>query len=102
LVQGKTALIITHRFTTAMRADLIYVIDDGRIVEVGTHDELLERGGRYARSWRDQVRAGTPLVANGSICRRLLDMSVFAYAPQCSRARSGGLFERHSLNVLSF
>src|SRR5207247_1013365 len=48
---GRTALLITHRFTTAMRADIIHVMADGRIVESGTHEQLSERGGRYAESF---------------------------------------------------
>ena len=60
LVAGRTALIITHRFTTAMQADMIHVMDQGRIVESGTHAELVALGGRYAQSWRSQMReAGT-------------------------------------------
>ncbi len=58
LVAGATALIITHRFTTALRADVIHVMDDGRVVESGSHAELLSLGGRYARSWHEQVRSG--------------------------------------------
>ena len=55
LVRDKAALIVTHRFTTAMRADLIYVMDGGRVIESGTHQELVELGGRYASSWRSQM-----------------------------------------------
>jgi ATP-binding cassette subfamily B protein len=58
LAAGRTAVVITHRLTTARRADLICVMEDGRVVERGTHDELLARGGRYADSWARQV--GTP------------------------------------------
>ena len=57
LVAGRTGLIITHRFTIAMRADVIYVMDQGRIVESGTHHELLARGGLYAESWAAQMQA---------------------------------------------
>jgi ATP-binding cassette subfamily B protein len=63
LVAGRTALMITHRFTTAMCADLIYVLRDGRIVESGSHHELVERGGFYAQSWEAQLR-GAPVLAN--------------------------------------
>ena len=52
----RTALIITHRFTTAMRADIIHVMSNGRIVESGTHRELVAQGGRYAESWAVQTR----------------------------------------------
>jgi ABC-type multidrug transport system fused ATPase/permease subunit len=58
LVAGSTALVITHRFTTARRADVIHVMGDGRIVDSGSHPELLERGGRYARAWQEQMRSG--------------------------------------------
>lgn len=57
LSAGRTVVIITHRFTTAMRADVIHVMDEGQIVESGSHRELLERAGSYARSWREQMQA---------------------------------------------
>jgi ATP-binding cassette, subfamily B, bacterial len=52
----RTAIMITHRFTTAMRADRIDLMVDGHIVESGTHEELLAANGRYAQSWREQAR----------------------------------------------
>ncbi|NOX60438.1 MAG: ABC transporter ATP-binding protein [Chloroflexi bacterium] len=58
LVAGRTALIITHRFTTAMVADIIHVMDQGRIIESGTHQTLLKFNGRYAESWRNQRSDG--------------------------------------------
>lgn len=56
--EGRTAFIITHRFTTAMHADIIHVMDDGEVIESGTHEELLEQEGHYAESWRAQVEHG--------------------------------------------
>jgi ATP-binding cassette subfamily B protein len=56
LAAGRTVLIITHRFTTAMRADIIHVMTEGRVAESGSHQELLARGGLYARSWAAQMR----------------------------------------------
>jgi ATP-binding cassette, subfamily B, bacterial len=48
VLEGRTAIIVAHRLSTAMRADRIAVVDDGAILELGTHDELVARGGRYA------------------------------------------------------
>ena len=48
VLEGRTAIVIAHRLATAMRADRIAVVDDGRIVELGSHDELVQRGGPYA------------------------------------------------------
>jgi ATP-binding cassette, subfamily B, bacterial len=54
LAFGRTSIIITHRFTTAMHADVIHVMDRGRIVESGSHQRLLEQSGLYAESWARQ------------------------------------------------
>jgi ATP-binding cassette subfamily B protein len=51
LAAGRTVLLITHRFSTAMFADVIHVMSKGRIIESGTHEQLLEAGGRYAQGW---------------------------------------------------
>lgn len=49
LTVGRTVVVVAHRLSTAARCDRIAVVDDGRLMEVGTHDELLERRGRYSR-----------------------------------------------------
>ena len=59
LAHGRTSIIITHRFTTAMHADVIHVMDRGRIVESGSHQLLLEQNGLYAESWSQQIRPQT-------------------------------------------
>ncbi|HSL53817.1 MAG TPA: ABC transporter ATP-binding protein [Pyrinomonadaceae bacterium] len=55
LAFGRTSIIITHRFTTAMHADVIHVMDRGRIVESGSHPRLIEQNGLYAQSWSRQM-----------------------------------------------
>lgn len=57
LAHDRTAMVVTHRFTIARRADLIHVMNEGTVVESGTHDELLSLGGLYARSWEEQLTA---------------------------------------------
>jgi ATP-binding cassette subfamily B protein len=48
LMEGRTVIVIAHRLSTAERADVVGVVADGRLLELGTHDELLQRGDRYA------------------------------------------------------
>lgn len=55
IAQGRIAILITHRFTTAMFADVFHVMSDGRIVESGRHDELINAGGLYAQRWTAQA-----------------------------------------------
>ncbi|CCG04076.1 ABC transporter ATP-binding protein [Blastococcus saxobsidens] len=55
---GRTSLVIAHRLSTIRSADQILVVDDGRIVESGTHEELLARSGRYADLYRTQFAQG--------------------------------------------
>jgi ATP-binding cassette subfamily B protein len=57
LAQGRTAIIITHRLTIAMRADVIHVMEHGQIVESGSHQELVARDGLYSKSWRAQMES---------------------------------------------
>jgi ATP-binding cassette subfamily B protein len=57
LFQGRTNLVIAHRLSTILAADQILVLDEGRLVEEGTHAELLARGGLYAHLYETQFGA---------------------------------------------
>ncbi len=57
LMEGRTSFVIAHRLSTIKDADVIFVMDDGNIVEQGTHSELLEKDGFYARLYRSQFDA---------------------------------------------
>jgi len=56
LTKGRTAVLISHRFSTVRMADRILVLDKGQLLEIGTHEELLSRGGRYAELFHLQAR----------------------------------------------
>jgi ATP-binding cassette subfamily B protein len=56
LLEGRTSLVIAHRLSTILGADVIFVVEGGRIVEQGTHGDLLARGGAYARLYWEQFR----------------------------------------------
>jgi len=66
LAFGRTSIIITHRFTTAMHADMIHVMDRGRIVESGSHHRLIDQNGLYAQSWSRQMMS-TALVGTSHL-----------------------------------
>lgn len=67
MANGRTAIVITHRFTLAMRADIIHVMRSGQSVESGTHDELLTQNGLYAQSWRSQMEASPPSAVDSNV-----------------------------------
>lgn len=54
LMQDRTTLVIAHRLSTVRHADLIYVLEKGKVIETGTHDELVQKGGLYARLYKTQ------------------------------------------------
>ena len=58
LMRGRTTIAIAHRLSTIIAADVIYVVDRGRIVEQGTHEELLSRCGLYAQQYEEQFGGG--------------------------------------------
>jgi subfamily B ATP-binding cassette protein MsbA len=61
LMTGRTVFVIAHRLSTIRRADVIAVLEDGAIGECGTHEELLARGGLYARLYEMQFRDAEPV-----------------------------------------
>ncbi len=69
IVQGRTVIVIAHRLSAVRIADRIVAFDQGRLVEDGTHAELLARGGRYADLWRRQVGShpSSPSEARGGV-----------------------------------
>ena len=57
LMNGRTSFIVAHRLSTIKEADLILVMNNGNIIEQGTHSELLEKGGFYAKLYNSQFAA---------------------------------------------
>ena len=54
-MKGKTAIVVAHRLSTIKEMDWIVVIEDGKIVEQGTHASLVEHGGKYSSHWNIQI-----------------------------------------------
>ena len=67
LGEHRTVLVIAHRLGTIRHADNILVLEDGRVVEQGTHDELLARNGVYAEMWETQLHSTSSRVSQSSL-----------------------------------
>ncbi len=80
ITAGRTTLVIAHRLSTVRHADEIVVMEQGRVTERGTHDQLLARGGTYRRLWA--VQTGEPLPAPGA-------PRDTAHVPRCTTAGEG-------------
>ena len=62
LKKGRTTIVIAHRLSTIKNSDCIYVMDQGRIIESGRNDELINKGGYYARLWQAQELGNSALI----------------------------------------
>jgi len=101
LSAGRTTFIIAHRLSTIMDADRILVVDNGEIVERGTHQELLERGGRYVDLWTKQSSKKTSsenssVTAEGDV-QDLLIPGLPPSSPSISEEKASGLANETSL-----
>src|SRR5262249_22970740 len=67
LMAGRTSFVVAHRLATVRRADTILVIEQGRIVEVGSHAELTQRGGRYRELSELQFADASPRARSSSL-----------------------------------
>jgi len=62
-MKTRSSLVIAHRLSTILQADMIVVLDQGNVVEMGSHRELLEKGGKYAALYETQFKHATILPA---------------------------------------
>jgi ATP-binding cassette subfamily B protein len=67
LVKGRTTIAIAHRLSTLRKADRLVVLDKGEIVEIGSHDELMDAQGAYFALYQAQLRHAAELVEGGAI-----------------------------------
>jgi len=87
---GKTVVLVAHRLSTVKDASFIYVLHHGRVVEEGTHEELLARNGWYANLWRAQTESTAGQSSSRKIIPSLLDLSLDDEIPQPTATPSSG------------
>ena len=87
LMQGKTVIAIAHRLSTIARMDRLVVLEQGRIVEQGTHDELLRLGGHYALLWKHQSGGFLPAQGLGEGLPGHVRVDEEASSPRADRRR---------------
>lgn len=83
LAKGRTVLMIAHRLSTVVNADKIVVIENGHVVEEGSHDELLSQGGLYTRMWNEYQRSSLWRISS-------TDSGANAVAVESEMATEGG------------
>lgn len=91
---GRTVVSITHRLTSVVDHDCIFVVDRGRIAEQGSHDELVARGGVYARLWAEQTGAEMPPAPPFDLAAVLEGLPLFADLDDGAVAEVAARFER--------
>ncbi|MHB8595517.1 MAG: ABC transporter transmembrane domain-containing protein [Ktedonobacteraceae bacterium] len=79
IAHGRTTINITHRLSSVVNADRIYVFDRGTLIEQGTHNELLQQGGLYAQLWHEQSGTGGEAQYADVEVSRLRDVPLFAH-----------------------
>ncbi len=78
IAEGRTVIAVTHRLESAAAADLVFVFDEGRLVEQGHHEQLLQDNGLYARLWRKQTGFSIDQKGNAEVeVTRLRDIPIF-------------------------
>src|SRR5207248_942127 len=76
--KGRTTIAVTHRLTSIVHYDRLFVVADGRVVEQGTHDELVELGGVYANLWAEQTGGAIPTQPPFDAASALARLPLFA------------------------
>jgi energy-coupling factor transporter ATP-binding protein EcfA2 len=91
---GKTVIAITHRLTSVTDYDRIFVVDTGRVVEQGTHDQLVGLGGVYARLWAEQTGAAVPTTPPFDLAAVLATLPLFVDLEPAAVAEVAARFAR--------